>query len=100
MREDNRLLYMTRAKVPSSKEGKFNFGWRQVCIYSFPKKALSEFAKLNQKTALEKQEDIEILRFLETGEEIKIIVMSSDSVPVDHHEDILKVEIVIADRNL
>lgn len=100
MREDNRLLYMTRAKVPSSKEGKFNFGWRQVCIYSFPKKALLKFAKHSQKTVLEKQEDIEILRFLEIGEEIKMIEMSSDSVPVDHPEDILRVEVAIKDRNL
>ena len=91
MREDNRLLYMTRAKVPSSKEGKFNFGWRQVCIYSFPKKALLKFAKHSQKTVLEKQEDIEILRFMEEGKKIKTVSLSDKSISVDTKKDVREV---------
>ena len=44
------------------------------------------------KTPLEKQEDIEILRFLELGRKIKMVHLESSSLAVDVPEDIKKVE--------
>lgn len=90
-RNDGRLLYMSRAAIPGNKDQTFNFGYRQVCVYGFPKQSLVDFTAQKGKTRFEKEEDIEILRFLELGHEVEMIEMSSNSIPVDHPEDVLKV---------
>lgn len=90
-RPDGRLLYMSRSPIPGNKSNKFSLSYRQICAYAFPKKALKEFSKSNRKTLLENEEDIEILRFLELGYEVRMIEMSNVSIPVDHQEDLQKV---------
>jgi 3-deoxy-manno-octulosonate cytidylyltransferase (CMP-KDO synthetase) len=90
-REDKRLLYMSRATIPGNKKNAFGFGYRQVCIYAFPKSALKDFASRKNKTLFENEEDIEILRFLEMGHEVQMIPMSSESIPIDNPEDVEKV---------
>lgn len=91
MRQDSRLLYMSRAPIPGNKDNKFNMGFRQVCIYAFPKEALEVFSRAKTKTPMEKEEDIEILRFLEMGYDIQMVKMSKESIPIDHPEDVIKV---------
>ena len=86
------LLYMSRANIPGNKKGAFEKGWRQVCAYAFPKEALRKFRGYGKKTPLEEIEDIEVLRFLEMGISVKMLEMSSQSIPVDHKEDIALVE--------
>lgn len=90
-RPDKRLLYMSRANIPGNKGNSFEKSWKQVCIYAFPKQLLEEFKNKKTKTALEKLEDIEILRFLEMGFEVRMIELSSNSIAVDVPEDINKV---------
>lgn len=90
-RPDGRLLYMSRAPIPGSKADDFQKAWRQICIYSFPKKSLYEFAAAGKKTILEDVEDIEILRFLEMGYEVRMIPLSDISIAVDNPEDVDKV---------
>ena len=38
--KNEKLLYMSRAPIPSNKKQTFIKSWRQVCIYSFPYKSL------------------------------------------------------------
>jgi 3-deoxy-manno-octulosonate cytidylyltransferase (CMP-KDO synthetase) len=92
MRPDKRLLYMSRAPIPTNKKLGFEKGWRQVCAYAFPKKALEAFASTNAKTQLEMIEDIEILRFLELDWDVRMIPMSDSSVAVDNPEDVIRAE--------
>lgn len=94
-RPDGRLLYMSRAAIPGNKKGTFVKGFKQVCIYAFPKKALLDFYNTKQKCFLENIEDIEILRFLELGYEVKMIKLSKKSVAVDVPEDIEKVKTIL-----
>ncbi len=94
-RPDGRLLYMSRAAIPGNKKGAFVKGFKQVCIYAFPKKALLDFYNTKQKCFLENIEDIEILRFLELGYEVKMIKLSKKSVAVDVPEDIEKVKTIL-----
>ena len=89
--QNEKLLYMSRAGIPSNKDSQFSFGYRQVCIYSFPKDSLEAFS-IKQKTYFEAEEDIEILRFLEMGFDVQMVKMSPDSIPVDNPEDIKLVE--------
>jgi len=81
------LIYMSRAPIPSNKEKKFIYGWRQICAYSFPKKSLKIFSRQRKKSFIENIEDIEILRFLELGIKIKMIKMSNKSMSIDNQED-------------
>lgn len=89
--EDNDLMYMSRAPIPGSKQGRFEEAYRQICVYAFPKLALKTFASRKTKTKFEEKEDIEILRFLEMGIGVKLVPLSAESIAVDHPEDIDKV---------
>lgn len=89
---DGRLLYMSRAAIPTTKELAFAWGWRQVCIYAFPRDALAAFAATGVKTPLEALEDIEILRFLELGVPVHMVSLESVSIAVDVPSDVARVE--------
>jgi len=100
MREDKRLLYMSRAAIPTTKSHEFVQAWRQVCAYAFPKKALEAFAERTSKTQLEQIEDIEILRFLEMGWEVRMIPLSTMSIAVDTPHDVGLAEAAIIKHGL
>ncbi len=100
MRLDGRLLYMSRAPIPSTKGQGYVRAWRQVCAYAFPREALQAFTSQKSKTRLEQIEDIEILRFLELGYEVRMIELSEDSIAVDLPEDIEHVTTAIKNRGL
>lgn len=94
-RPDGRLLYMSRAPIPTDKQHSFVSAMKQVCIYAFPRKMLESFGMAGDKTPLEKIEDIEILRFLEMGYDVKMVEVSGSSVAVDVPADVQRVEAVI-----
>jgi len=98
MRPDGRLLYMSRAPIPTNKSNEFITAWRQICIYVFPKAALEAFGNQAEKAQLEKIEDIEILRFLEMGYEVRMVTLSGESIAVDTPEDVASVETIIRER--
>lgn len=100
MRPDGRLLYMSRASIPTNKKHGYEIAWRQVCAYAFPKAALKAFASQPHKTLLEKIEDIELLRFLELGWKVRMIPMSDASIAVDNPDDVAAVERVILSRGM
>lgn len=87
-RADGKLLYMSRSPIPGNKQSIFETAYRQVCAYAYPSEALRVFHSEPMKTPMEKIEDIELLRFLELGFDIRMIPMSSMSVSVDHPQDI------------
>ncbi|WP_421947842.1 3-deoxy-manno-octulosonate cytidylyltransferase [Phaeodactylibacter xiamenensis] len=91
--KDNSLLYMSRSSIPGNKKQSFTKAWRQVCVYAFPKVTLKTFAAQTEKTPLESIEDIELLRFIELGIPVRMIPLSTTSIPVDTPEDLDKVMI-------
>ena len=94
-RKDGRLLYQSRAPIPTTKDKKFIKSWRQVCIYSLPFKSLIAFKSVKNKTQLESLEDCELLRFLELGHEIKMIKMSDKSISVDTKKNLTEVRKIV-----
>lgn len=98
-RLNDKLLYMSRGSIPSNKRSEFIKAMKQVCIYSFSKKALHDFYHSRGKTPLEEIEDIEILRFLELGYEVSMVRVSASSLAVDVPEDILRVEEYLNSEN-
>ena len=95
--KNEKLLYMSRASIPSNKQKKLIKSWRQVCIYSFPSKSLKIFSSVKKKTNLESIEDLELNRFLELGYDIRMIKMSDKSIAVDTKEDLVKVRKLVKD---
>jgi 3-deoxy-manno-octulosonate cytidylyltransferase (CMP-KDO synthetase) len=89
---DGRLLYMSRAPLPADKSGAFRGAHRQVCIYAFAREHLVRFAACPSKTPIEAIEDIEILRFLELGIEVRMVMLRSGSLSVDTPQDLERVE--------
>jgi len=100
IRPDGRLLYASRAPIPSNKLNTFQKGWRQVCAYAFPKAVLKIFSSVKKKTELEEIEDIEYLRFLELGLEVRTLRMSKKSLAVDTPEDVILAKKMISKLNL
>lgn len=92
--EDKRLIYMSRSTLPGYKEESNvpQIYYKQVCIYAFNKDELIQYEEFGRKSALEKSEDIEIIRFLEWGQKIRMVSTMSGSLAVDIPEDIEKVE--------
>lgn len=95
VRPDGRLLYMSRAGIPSNKNLDFVSAKKQVCIYAFPKNSLEAFTSVNSKTPLEEIEDIEVLRFMEIGYDVEMIEVSSSSVAIDIPGDVARVEAIL-----
>ena len=87
----NNLLYCSRSAIPGNKNTLSDIAKKQVCIYGFNKEQLYEFTDI-QKTPLEQQEDIEIIRCLEKGMKVKMVDVDKVSYAVDYPEDILFIE--------
>jgi 3-deoxy-manno-octulosonate cytidylyltransferase (CMP-KDO synthetase) len=102
--EDNKLLYVSRLNIPFDYDSYKNnlptrmVAKRQVCIYVFPAETLKKYSDRSKRTYLEGLEDIEILRFLELGEVVRVVKVN-DSRAVDTPEDLEAVKKLIAIRN-
>ena len=93
------LLYMSRSPIPGNKNGSFCNAYKQICLYSYPKKILQKVKNdFKQKSFLEDIEDIEILRFLENDLKIKMIKMSKNTVAVDTPQDLKRVREIISSQ--
>jgi 3-deoxy-manno-octulosonate cytidylyltransferase (CMP-KDO synthetase) len=87
----NRLLYISRASIPGSKNRKTADFYRQVCMYGYTRDALAKFADL-PRGAFEQIEDHELLRFLENDLAVGVVELSDWSVPVDLPGDVALAE--------
>ena len=87
---NNDLIYMSRSPIPATKVGLSDNTYKQVCIYAFTKEQLEKFYKM-KKTLLELDEDIDILRFLEMGINVKMVETFGTTQAVDVPQDVDKV---------
>lgn len=89
---DNQLLYASRAPIPQNKElSNIEKARKQVCLYSFTTQHLQFLRDFPHKTALESVEDIEILRFLESGITVSVCELSGMNIAVDTIHDLNRV---------
>jgi len=85
-----RLLYMSRAAIPTTKQLGFHGARRQIGLYAFRPQALQVFSQQREKTPLEQLEDIEILRFVELGLSVQMIEVDSVGIAIDTPEDLAR----------
>ena len=98
--ESGDMVYISRLPLPGFKESKnAPTGFKkQVCIYGFNRDELTAYAGYGRKSDLEKSEDIEILRFLELGNRIKMYQCTPGSLAVDTPDDVAIVDAVMRKR--
>lgn len=94
MASDGRLLYMSRAALPAAKSAdkRPKVFHKQVCIYAFGRDHLERYIGAGAKAPCESHEDIEILRFLDMGVEVRMVELESTTLAVDVPEDVALVE--------
>ena len=90
-------IYLTRSAAPYPK-GSIDYSYyKQVCVYGFTPEAL-EFYCNSPRGKVESIEDIEILRFIESGYKVKFIEVDSDTVAVDTPNDLVKVQEIMKNK--
>ena len=87
----NKLLYISRAAIPTTKKLSMIEANKQVCIYAFTKDSLKEYGLESKKELNESFEDIEILRLIERGYEVEMVEVSDSSIAVDTPDDLKRV---------
>ncbi len=93
------LIYISRALVPGAKKKSQKVQYyKQVCIYAFNKSQLKKFYSKKRKSETENIEDIEILRFFDLNEKIKMIRLNSNSIAVDEIQDVKKAEKLLREK--
>lgn len=83
-----RLLYMSRAAIPTDKHLSFHAAFRQVGLYAFRTSALAHYSPAASKSPLEAIEDIEILRIIEAGLHVQMVEIPASGMAVDTPEDL------------
>ena len=87
------MLYIFHVKqFPQEKKGFDNVPMlKQVCIIPFKREYLLKFNDMEE-TELEKIESVDMMRIIENGDNVKMVMTDSDSFSVDTEEDRLFVE--------
>lgn len=93
---DGKLLYISRAAIPTTKSLGFASAKRQIGLYAFRADALQAFAQHGRKTPAEELEDIEILRFLELGYKVQMIEVAGNGIAIDTPEDLERARNLLA----
>lgn len=96
--EQGQMIYMSRLAIPGIKDDKYVPAeyYKQVCIYGFSRQELLDYGSFGRKSTIEQSEDIEILRFLEWNQGIRMYKTQPGSLAVDVPEDVAKVEAALS----
>ena len=92
--ESGRGVYLTRSISPFPKGSIDYYLYKHISVFAFSKSALSYFS-ITPRGRVECIEDIEMLRFIENGINVKFIEVDSKSVAVDTVIDLEKVRRII-----
>jgi 3-deoxy-manno-octulosonate cytidylyltransferase (CMP-KDO synthetase) len=85
-------LYFSREPIPSWKKGGKDFRMlKQVCVIPFQRDFLLKFNQLKP-TELEKVESVDMLRVMEHGLKVKMVLTQFETYSVDTPEDLAYVE--------
>ena len=91
-------IYLSRLPIPYPKDDHDITYYKQVCVYGFRPHALAHFAELPQGPS-ERAEGIELLRFIEHGIKVRMILVEQDTVAVDTPSDLEMVRKLLVDQS-
>jgi 3-deoxy-manno-octulosonate cytidylyltransferase (CMP-KDO synthetase) len=85
-------IYFSREAIPSKKKFTSEINMlKQVCVIPFKREYLLKFNEM-ERTNLEVIESIDMLRLLENGEKVRMVMCDTLSYSVDTPEDLLKTQ--------
>jgi 3-deoxy-manno-octulosonate cytidylyltransferase (CMP-KDO synthetase) len=88
---DGRALYFSREPIPSRKKGVLDVPmWKQVCVIPFRRDYLLKFNSLAT-TPIEAIESVDMMRILEHGESVRMVMTESETCSVDTPADLARV---------
>ena len=88
-------IYFSREAIPSRKKGIDDVPMlKQVCIIPFRRDYLLKFNSMNE-TNLEVIESVDMMRILENGEKVRMVMTDCMSFSVDTLDDLKKVEVAM-----
>lgn len=96
----NQILYFSRIPIPFHRNKVSGpLSYKQVCIMAMKREILIEFSRLPQ-TPLEKQESVDMLRFLENGIPIQAVLSQYSTHAVDVPKDVSLVESLMVEDSI
>lgn len=91
IKNNNKILYFSRKPLLNNEDtSKGSNYFKQLGLYAMSNQVLQKFASLPQ-SPLEKSERVEILRWIENGENVKAFIIDEQSISVDTPNDLVKV---------
>lgn len=84
-------IYLSRSPIPYPKKNQNIVYYKHLGLYGLSREALLYFAN-TERAKIEQIEDIEMLRFIENGINIKFVTVDSATIAVDRPEDVVYVE--------
>ena len=97
---DNNALYFSREPIPSRKKGAAQVPMlKQVCIIPFRRDYLLRFNALPP-TPLEQVESVDMLRIIEHGEQVHMVLTETQTLSVDTPADLERVKALMKDDPL
>jgi len=92
VRPNGNAIYFSREPIPSRKKGVSDIPMlKQICIIPFRRDYLLEFNRTPE-TPLEIIESVDMMRVIESGQEVLMVKTEGQSFGVDTPEDLKKVE--------
>jgi 3-deoxy-manno-octulosonate cytidylyltransferase (CMP-KDO synthetase) len=96
----NNAMYFSREPIPSRKKSSsLTSMLKQVCIIPFKRDYLIKFNETAE-TVTEIIESIDMMRVLENGENVRMVMTSEASYSVDTFEDLIRVEKIMESDSL
>ncbi len=90
-KKDN-AIYFSREPIPTRKKGVTDVPMlKQVCIIPFRRDYLIKFNSMDE-TQLERIESIDMMRIVENGDQVKMVMTDAESYSVDTLEELKSVE--------
>ena len=85
-------IYFSREPIPSRQKGSLKVSmFKQVCIIPFKRDYLIKFNNTSE-TDLEIIESVDMLRIIENGEKVRMVMINENSYSVDTADDLINVE--------
>jgi 3-deoxy-manno-octulosonate cytidylyltransferase (CMP-KDO synthetase) len=96
--ENGDALFFSREPIPTRQQLGFNGipAYKQVCVIPFRRQMLLDYASMAQ-TPLERAESVDMLRLLENGCPVRMVVTDAQTHAVDSPADLATVEALLAD---
>ena len=98
--KQNEALYFSREPIPSKRKGETDGPMlKQVCIIPFRRDYLIKFNQMEE-TTLERIESVDMLRVLENGDTVQMVMTEKETYSVDTEEELSSVALKMKSDDL